>query len=124
MTPREAKAVEKWFKRTIGLSDWNIDVSMDHPQMELGGDIPPIERNGWLGRCIPRVDLRKAAIWVNSGGHDESQHASPLGTLFHELLHIFFASCGMDSSNLEADYAVNQIASALELLYEAQENMK
>lgn len=124
MTPREAKAVEKWFKRTIGLSDWNIDLSIGDPQPELGHDIPPSERDEWLGRCGFRVDLRRACVWVNTSAHTIQQHTSPTCTLFHEMIHCFFGSCGMDSHQEAAEYAVNQLASALELLYEAQENME
>jgi len=117
MTSKEAKAIVRWFQSSIGLSDWSISVTIGEPPEDLGDDIFPCDRKHWMGRCCFKTQFREGSIWVNPDAHDTDGYGTVSSTLFHELLHVFLASCDIESSEPMNEYAVNRLADALDSLY-------
>ena len=114
MTKPEALKIQKWFQSNVGLSDWTIDLSVDKPQKDLMGDIPPINWENFLGRSQAFVSTHKAVVWINSSAHKEDPKKYNIEeTVIHELLHMFFADTGLEETAESCEYAINRLAAVL-----------
>jgi len=117
MTKREARKIVRWFQKYIGLLGWAIIIK-DGPCPGRKED----EDDGF-GACIPDVTYRTATIWIDREAH--SKYSGDLSdeshTLVHELLHVFFAECDIQSSGEHAEWGINQLASMLLKQYRADQ---
>lgn len=87
---RIATKAIKWAQAKLALRDWKItlDMTSDGPQSPPHG-----ADNGECGSVVMSYSYKLADIWI-SPSRSREQGLSPLGTLFHELLHIAFDASG------------------------------
>lgn len=121
MTKAEARQVVRWFQENVGLLGWDVAVTIGDPPSDLAGDIYPSDRSDWYGRSLPSAAWRTCAIWVNPAAHDGDNHRACdiTETLFHELLHGFFAECGIGEDASSIEWCLNQLATILSKQYRA-----
>ncbi len=108
MNKREMHRIVRWFQRRVGLCGWTIKIlpGLSNP----GND---------LGECIHDVPYHSVRIWINSEAHVPGAKGAEgeAHTLFHELIHAFFAECGITEQGEPSEWGVNQLASNLLQLY-------
>jgi len=115
MTKTEANRIRRWFQKNVGLAGWEIVI--------LPGLLTPdgpIAKDA-MGQCDPDIPYHSTRIWINAlaEGHIKGKgvYGDDRHTLFHELIHCFFAECGIINDGDPAEWGVNQLASNLLRLY-------
>jgi len=125
MTRAETRKILAWFQSSVGLSDWEIEISVTkQPPEGLMDDAPVDDWIGFLGRGQSHVPLHRAKIWINPEAHKPStdlfydRTGEMQETLFHELLHVFFADTGLEETGPQCEHAINQLAAVLMKQYQ------
>lgn len=121
MTKVETGRVLAWFRHIVGLANWDITVTVGEPPDDLGGDICPDKRPNWLGRSLANIPYHKASIWINQETHKEKDGVSwnETETMIHELIHIMFNDCNIETNDDQGEFCINQLAAVLLNQYRA-----
>ena len=114
MTLATAHKILNWFKANIGLSDWNVEISLGAPPEWVDG--PADER---YGSTTHQVQFHRAEVWINVDRHEsrEEGDGDTTETLMHELLHISFEDCGIEFDGDQGEYHLNRLARVLASQY-------
>jgi len=116
MTKTGANKIVRWFKKNFGCRDWKIKI-LWCPAGASDGQVRA------LGSCDPDLPYRAVKIRIDLEEHKyrikHDADTTPEHTLMHELIHCFFAECGIDDNGDSSEYGVNQLASILVKQYRA-----
>jgi len=94
MTTRDCHKVVRWFRRSLGLREWTINLAIGEsgpPGRDIDGD------PGRLGQCWPELRAKTATIWVSP---DRCRLAGidPIRVLCHELWHVCLCEAGVENA--------------------------
>jgi len=118
LTQAQGLKAAAWAQVELGLQSWNIRLSVRDDRPEALANIKPS-----LGATIPRLDLRRADMWV-SPANCEADGSPALETLFHECVHLALMDTGLseppesqeDESPLE-EFFCDHIAAIMVMAY-------
>ena len=117
MTKTEARAAVRWFKKAMGIRDWEI-------RLWVSDNVPSwISLNdhavAGLGRARSWPAAKLAYVWVGPNRcRDDGE--SPLWALFHELMHVLKTDIGLPEPTDAVEYAWDRLAGVCETAYLAE----
>ena len=120
LTMKEARRALAWFRRMTGFHFRCLITIGEKPPEWVEGTSP-----GNAGQCLTMRQARLCQIWIKpSGGpqYDIDVHikSSALQTLFHELMHAFYESCGLDEFGPDQDWAADAMGRVCLAAYNAE----
>lgn len=104
LTYADAKIASDWAQKVLGIEDWQIVLRVQ--------DIKPawVDDGRLLGSCVTQPEYKKAELWI-SNAEAVRDEKPVLATLFHEILHVAAADCGVaDDGTPHLEYLWNRMA--------------
>ncbi len=112
LTQKQAEKAMAWFLVHMGMEDWMVGLQVGGLRPDWVEDEP----ENLYGQTCRRRTLKRSEIWVNPATHKAGE--DPLGTLFHEGLHLVASDIGYDGDTTPAaEFTWNKLGDLLAKAY-------